>query len=65
MASIVKQSSFLPLLLINFVGTLGFSIVLPFLVFVVITQYCGIYLGVSRGLMMELKKGEICGGENK
>ena len=35
MASVVKQASLLPLLLVNFVGTLGFSIVLPFLVFVV------------------------------
>ena len=35
MASPVKQASLLPLLLVNFVGTLGFSIVLPFLVFVV------------------------------
>ena len=35
MASLVKQASLLPLLLVNFVGTLGFSIVLPFLVFVV------------------------------
>jgi len=35
MTSLVKQSSLFPLLLVNFVGTLGFSIVLPFLVFVV------------------------------
>ena len=35
MASLVKQASLLPILLVNFVGTLGFSIVLPFLVFVV------------------------------
>ncbi|HYZ50678.1 MAG TPA: MFS transporter [Nitrososphaeraceae archaeon] len=35
MTSLVKQSSLLPILLVNFVGTLGFSIVLPFLVFVV------------------------------
>ena len=35
MASIVKQASLFPILLVNFVGTLGFSIVLPFLVFVV------------------------------
>jgi len=35
MASLVKQSSLFPILLVNFVGTLGFSIVLPFLVFVV------------------------------
>ena len=30
-----ERVSILPLLLINFVGTLGFSIVLPFLVFLV------------------------------
>src|ERR687895_2462330 len=30
-----KQSSLFPILLVNFVGTLGFSIVLPFLVFLV------------------------------
>ena len=35
MASLVKQSSLFPILLVNFVGTLGFSIVLPFLVFLV------------------------------
>src|SRR6476660_65843 len=35
MTSLVKQPSLFPLLLVNFVGTLGFSIVLPFLVFVV------------------------------
>jgi MFS transporter, DHA1 family, tetracycline resistance protein len=35
MASLAKQASLLPILLVNFVGTLGFSIVLPFLVFVV------------------------------
>ena len=35
MASQVKQPSLFPILLVNFVGTLGFSIVLPFLVFVV------------------------------
>src|SRR5947199_752063 len=36
MSSLVKQHPPLfPLLLVNFVGTLGFSIVLPFLVFVV------------------------------
>ena len=35
MASQIKQPSLFPLLLVNFVGTLGFSIVLPFLVFVV------------------------------
>jgi MFS transporter, DHA1 family, tetracycline resistance protein len=34
-ASLVKQASLFPILLVNFVGTLGFSIVLPFLVFVV------------------------------
>jgi MFS family permease len=36
MASLIKQASLFPILLVNFVGTLGFSIVLPFLVFVVI-----------------------------
>jgi len=36
MASINKQVPLYPLLLINFIGTLGFSIVLPFLVFLVI-----------------------------
>jgi MFS family permease len=36
MASINKQIPLYPLLLINFIGTLGFSIVLPFLVFLVI-----------------------------
>ena len=35
MTSLVKQPSLFPILLVNFVGTLGFSIVLPFLVFVV------------------------------
>jgi MFS transporter, DHA1 family, tetracycline resistance protein len=35
MASLVKQASLFPILLVNFVATLGFSIVLPFLVFVV------------------------------
>jgi MFS transporter, DHA1 family, tetracycline resistance protein len=35
MASLVKQASLFPILLVNFVGTIGFSIVLPFLVFVV------------------------------
>jgi MFS transporter, DHA1 family, tetracycline resistance protein len=35
MTSIVKQPSLFPILLVNFVGTLGFSIVLPFLVFLV------------------------------
>ena len=35
MASLVKQPPLFPILLVNFVGTLGFSIVLPFLVFVV------------------------------
>jgi MFS transporter, DHA1 family, tetracycline resistance protein len=35
MASLVKQSSLFPILLVNFVGTLGFGIVLPFLVFLV------------------------------
>ena len=36
MASLVKAPSLSPILLVNFVGTLGFSIVLPFLVFLVI-----------------------------
>src|SRR5918994_9596 len=35
MASLVKQPSLFPILLVNFVGTLGFSIVLPFLIFLV------------------------------
>jgi len=35
MASQVKQPSLFPILLVNFVSTLGFSIVLPFLVFLV------------------------------
>ena len=35
MANSGKQSSLFPILLVNFVGTLGFSIVLPFLVFLV------------------------------
>jgi MFS transporter, DHA1 family, tetracycline resistance protein len=35
MASLVKLPPLFPILLVNFVGTLGFSIVLPFLVFVV------------------------------
>ena len=35
-SSINKQIPLYPLLLINFIGTLGFSIVLPFLVFLVI-----------------------------
>lgn len=35
MASLAKQQSLFPILLVNFVGTLGFSIVLPFLVFLV------------------------------
>lgn len=35
MPSLVKQASLFPILLVNFIGTLGFSIVLPFLVFVV------------------------------
>ncbi len=35
MASLVKPPSLFPILLVNFVGTLGFSIVLPFLVFLV------------------------------
>ncbi|MDQ6723209.1 MAG: MFS transporter, partial [Thermoproteota archaeon] len=36
MASVKKQVPLFPILLINFIGTLGFSIVLPFLVFLVI-----------------------------
>ena len=36
MASLVKQPPLFPILLVNFVGTLGFSIVLPFLVFLVL-----------------------------
>jgi MFS transporter, DHA1 family, tetracycline resistance protein len=35
MASVEKQIQLFPILLINFIGTLGFSIVLPFLVFLV------------------------------
>src|SRR6266540_232512 len=35
MATLVKQPPLFPILLVNFVGTLGFSIVLPFLIFVV------------------------------
>src|SRR5919109_2864361 len=35
MASLVKLPPLFPILLVNFVGTLGFSIVLPFLVFLV------------------------------
>ena len=35
MASLVKPPSLFPILLVNFVGTLGFSIVLPFLVLLV------------------------------
>jgi MFS family permease len=35
MASLVKKASLFSILLVNFVGTLGFSIVLPFLIFVV------------------------------
>jgi MFS transporter, DHA1 family, tetracycline resistance protein len=35
LANLVKQASLFPILLVNFVGTLGFSIVLPFLVFLV------------------------------
>jgi MFS transporter, DHA1 family, tetracycline resistance protein len=35
MASLAKPSPLFPILLVNFVGTLGFSIVLPFLVFLV------------------------------
>src|SRR5215210_3779169 len=40
MASVEKQIQLFPLLLINFIGTLGFSIVLPFLVFLV-TEFGG------------------------
>ena len=36
MATVNKQLSIFPLLLSNFIGTMGFSIVLPFLVFLVI-----------------------------
>jgi MFS family permease len=36
MANLNKQIPLYPLLLINFIGTLGFSIVLPFLIFLVI-----------------------------
>ena len=35
MGSIERQSQLFPILLVNFIGTLGFSIVLPFLVFLV------------------------------
>jgi MFS transporter, DHA1 family, tetracycline resistance protein len=35
MSTLVKQPPLFPILLVNFVGTLGFSIVLPFLVFLV------------------------------
>ena len=35
LANPAKQSSLFPILLVNFVGTLGFSIVLPFLIFLV------------------------------
>jgi MFS transporter, DHA1 family, tetracycline resistance protein len=34
-ASLIKPPSLFPILLVNFVGTLGFSIVLPFLIFLV------------------------------
>jgi MFS transporter, DHA1 family, tetracycline resistance protein len=34
-ANLQKGESLFPILLVNFVGTLGFSIVLPFLVFLV------------------------------
>ena len=36
MRSNPKQTQLLPILLVNFIGTLGFSVVLPFLVFLVI-----------------------------
>ena len=35
MATLVRQPPLFPILLVNFVGTLGFSIVLPFLIFLV------------------------------
>jgi MFS transporter, DHA1 family, tetracycline resistance protein len=35
MATLEKQPTLFPILLVNFVGTLGFSIILPFLVFLV------------------------------
>lgn len=35
MGSLERQSQLFPILLVNFIGTLGFSIVLPFLVFLV------------------------------
>ena len=35
LANLIKQPSLFPILLVNFVGTLGFSIVLPFLIFLV------------------------------
>ena len=35
MSSIEKQPQLFPIFLVNFIGTLGFSIVLPFLIFVV------------------------------
>lgn len=36
MSGIEKQPQLFPIFLVNFIGTLGFSIVLPFLIFVVI-----------------------------
>ena len=35
MSNVEKQPQLFPIFLVNFIGTLGFSIVLPFLVFVV------------------------------
>jgi hypothetical protein len=48
MDSLVKQPSLFPILLVNFVGTLGFSIVLPFLVFLVILIFPWYYAGHSQ-----------------
>ncbi len=36
MSSVEKQPQLFSIFLVNFIGTLGFSIVLPFLIFVVI-----------------------------
>src|SRR6266496_320845 len=44
MTSLVKQPTLFPILLVNFIGTLGFSIVLPFLVFLV-TKFGGSAMG--------------------
>jgi len=48
MTEIPKQISLFPILLVNFIGTLGFSIVLPFLVFLV-TDFGGnaLVFGIS------------------